>query len=141
MTPGRAYWRRWVKCRDGAAAVEFAVVFPLFVVIMFAGLGFGIAVLNLNALQAVVTEASRCLAISGTDCTTPVAGCSDTTSQCYIEQLAANRGLSRVTASQISINSSYAVGSAIFTRVQITYPTSLAGYSFSLTATAQFPNS
>lgn len=140
MRPPRLAWRRLTGRRDGAAAVEFAIVFPLFVAIIFAGLAFGVAILNLNALQAVATEASRCLAISGSDCTTPVAGCSGTTSQCYIEQLALSRGLSSVTAAEIDINPSYAVGSTVFTRVQVTYPASLAGYSFSLTASAQFPN-
>lgn len=126
--------------RDGAAAVEFAVVFPLFVLVIFAGLGFGMAMLNLNALQSVVTQAARCLAISGSACTTPIANCSDTTAQCYIRQLAATQGLAGIAANQMTINPNYLVGAASFTRVQITYPMSLAGYSFSLSATAQFPN-
>ncbi len=129
-----------LKRRDGAAAVEFAVVFPLFALVLFGGLGFGMAMLDLNALQSVATQAARCLAISGAPCTTPVPNCSDTTSQCYIEQLAAKQGLSGVKASQLTINANYLVGTAGFTRVQITYPMSLAGYSFSLSATAQFPN-
>jgi Flp pilus assembly protein TadG len=126
--------------RDGATAVEFAVVFPLFALVLFGGLSFGMAMLNLNTLQSVATQAARCLAISGQACTTPIANCSDTPAQCYIEQLAANDGLSNVRASQITIVASYLVGAASFTRVQITYPMSLAGYSFSLNATAQFPN-
>ncbi len=137
-------WRRraahFHRRRDGAAAVEFAVVFPLFVLVIFGGLAFGMAMLNLNALQSVATQGARCIAISGSACTTPAAGCTDTPQQCYIKSLAVSQGLTRLTASQISINPAYLVGLATFTRVQITYPMSLAGYSFSLSATAQFPN-
>jgi Flp pilus assembly protein TadG len=138
----RRLWRqRLISQRDGAAAVEFAIVFPLFALVILGGLGFGMAMLNLNALQSVVTQAARCLAISGTDCNTAVSGCTYTNAQCYIKTLASKQGLSGVTASQMTINTAYAVGSATFTRVQITYPMSLAGYTFSLSATAQFPNS
>ncbi len=129
-----------LKERDGATAVEFAVVFPLFALVLFGGLSFGMAMLNINTLQSVATQAARCLAISGQACTTPIANCSDTTAQCYIEQLAAREGLPNVQATQITITSSYLVGAASFTRVQITYPMRLAGYSFSLNTTAQFPN-
>ena len=128
-------WRR-----DGAAAVEFAVVFPLFVLVIFGGLGFGMAMLNLNALQSVATQGARCIAIAASPCTAPVAGCTDTPQQCYIEQLALKQGIPRVTASRITINPAFLVGAASFTRVQISYPMNLAGYSFSLSATAQFPN-
>ena len=129
-----------LRRRDGAAAVEFAVVFPLFVLVIFGGLGFGIAMLNLNALQSVATQGARCIAIASSACTAPIAGCTDTPQQCYIEQLALKQGLTRVTASQITITPAFLVGAASFTRVQISYPMSLAGYSFSLSATAQFPN-
>lgn len=132
--------RRFLARRDGAAAVEFAVVFPLFALVLFAGLGFGMAMLNLNALQSVVTQSARCIAIAGSACTAPVAGCTDTPAQCYIEQLAVKQGLARPSASQITIIPAYLVGVASFTRVQVTYPMSLAGYSFTLNATAQFPN-
>lgn len=132
--------QRLLRRRDGAAAVEFAVVFPLFVLVIFGGLGFGMAMLNLNALQSVATQGARCIAISGSACTTPAAGCTDTPQQCYIEQLAVKQGLVRLTSGQITINPAYLVGVATFTRVQISYPMSLAGYSFSLSATAQFPN-
>ncbi|HWU62998.1 MAG TPA: TadE/TadG family type IV pilus assembly protein [Ensifer sp.] len=125
---------------DGAAAVEFAIVFPLFVLVIFGGLSFGIAMLNLNALQAVATQGARCIAISGSACTTASGSCTDTPQQCYIEQLAVTQGLARPAASQITINTAYLVGAASFVRVQIAYPMSLAGYSFSLSATAQFPN-
>jgi Flp pilus assembly protein TadG len=137
----RSWMHRLIDRRDGAAAVEFAIVFPLFAMVILGGLGFGMAMLNLNALQSVVTQAARCLAIAGSDCNTAVAGCSDTNAQCYIKVLSQKQGLSGVTASQMNINTAYAVGSATFTRVQITYPMSLAGYTFSLSATAQFPNS
>ena len=50
------------------------------------------------------------------------------------------QGLARPSASQITIIPAYLVGVASFTRVQVTYPMSLAGYSFTLNATAQFPN-
>jgi len=136
----RGQARRLIRRRDGAAAVEFAVVFPLFVLVIFGGLSFGMAMLNLNALQSVATQGARCIAISGSACTTAIAGCTDTPQQCYIEKLAVNQGLARITSSQITIIPAYLVGAAPFTRVQISYPMSLAGYSFSLSATAQFPN-
>ncbi|MCD2174558.1 TadE/TadG family type IV pilus assembly protein [Rhizobium sp. C4] len=132
--------RGLLKRRDGAAAVEFAVVFPLFVLVIFGGLAFGMAMLNLNALQSVATQGARCIAISGSSCTTAVAGCTDTPQQCYIEQLAVKQGLVRLKANHITIIPTYLVGVASFTRVQITYPMSVAGYSFSISATAQFPN-
>lgn len=132
--------RRFRERRDGAAAVEFAVVFPLFVLVIFGGLAFGTAMLNLNALQSVATQGARCIAIAGSACTTPIAGCTDTPQQCYIEQLAKKQGIMSVKASQITIIPAYLVGVASFTRVQISYPMSLAGYSFTVSATAQFPN-
>lgn len=132
--------RQLLKRRGGAAAVEFAIVFPLFVLVIFGGLAFGVGMLNLNALQSVAAQSARCIAISGSACTVPVSGCTDTPQLCYIEQLAARQGLGQLRANQITIIPAYLVGAASFTRVQLAYPMSLAGYSFSLSATAQFPN-
>ncbi len=51
------------RCRRGIAAVEFAVVAPVFITILFAIVAFGTGMTALNAMQSGATTAARSMAI------------------------------------------------------------------------------
>jgi Flp pilus assembly protein TadG len=63
-------WRRDAR---GAAAVEFALVYPSFLLLMVGGV-FGCALLYSNmSLQAAVQRAARCYSVNATTCGSPTA--------------------------------------------------------------------
>lgn len=72
--------RGFPACRRGVAAMEFAVVAPLFLSILFAIVAFGTSMTSLNAMQSGATMAARSMAIgaatfsgTGVTCGTGVA--------------------------------------------------------------------
>jgi Flp pilus assembly protein TadG len=56
--------------RKGGTAVEFAIVAPLFLLILFGGIETGRMLWTLNALHYSVQEAARCASINATTCAT-----------------------------------------------------------------------
>jgi len=58
--------------RSGATAVEFALVAPVMIVMIFGILEFGRAAWTLNALNFAVESAARCAAIDQNNCATAV---------------------------------------------------------------------
>ena len=64
---GRTRWiRRRFKSDRGAAAIEFALVFPLFVMIMFAIVQFGFVFFVWNDMTNAAREAARRLSVDET---------------------------------------------------------------------------
>lgn len=57
--------------RDGVTAIEFALLLPFFVVLLFGVIEFGQVLFLQAALQHAVTEAARCATISGAAGSTP----------------------------------------------------------------------
>ncbi len=57
--------------RRGSTAVEFAIVAPLLLMLMFAGLELARLLWTWQALQLASDQTARCVAISGTACTAP----------------------------------------------------------------------
>jgi Flp pilus assembly protein TadG len=57
---------RIFKDRDGASAVEFAIIAPLFIMTLLTFIGFGIYLATANAVQQIAADAAR-TAIAGLD--------------------------------------------------------------------------
>ena len=70
MSGGHAAWPQHLKIffRDdaGAAAVEFALVFPLFLMTVFSTIYLSLAVGAYNNLQTATAQAARCLSVDVT---------------------------------------------------------------------------
>ena len=56
----------FLRADDGALAAEFALVLPLFVMIVFSTIYLSLAVGAYNNLQAVTAQAARCLSVDVT---------------------------------------------------------------------------
>lgn len=78
--------RRFVGDGGGVTAVEFALLLPFFVILLFGIIAFGQVLFFQAALQHAVTEAARCATIS------PIAGATpDCSSAAKIETYAATQ--------------------------------------------------
>jgi Flp pilus assembly protein TadG len=49
----------WVRCRRGASAVEFAIVFPLFLFALFGIVMYGAYLAVVHGVQQLAAEAAR----------------------------------------------------------------------------------
>jgi Flp pilus assembly protein TadG len=58
------------RSRKGGAAIEFAIVAPAFLLILFGGIEIGRMLWTLNAIHYSVQEAARCASINTTTCAT-----------------------------------------------------------------------
>jgi len=67
-------WRRLAWCGSGVTALEFALLLPFFVILLFGIIEFGQVLFLQAALQHAVTEAARCATISGAAGSTPDCG-------------------------------------------------------------------
>lgn len=84
--------------RDGAAAVEFALVVPMFLMLVFGAVEFGRLLWTQQALQETAIAGARCVAIAqGSNRTSsPCASSgsySSTSAKSYIQQVAGGWGL------------------------------------------------
>jgi Flp pilus assembly pilin Flp len=59
-----------VKCEDGAEAVEFALIVPLLVTLLFGIFEFARAVWTQSVLDYAVEQAARCASVNTTACGT-----------------------------------------------------------------------
>jgi Flp pilus assembly protein TadG len=71
MTRRRAGSAGWLRDRGGNAAVEFALVLPLFLTLIIGVMELGQILLKQNALQRAVEIAARCASVDKTNCATP----------------------------------------------------------------------
>ena len=58
----------------GTAAVEFALVGPVFLLLLMSALTMGLLLFSVTALEAAVQGAARCAAIAGKPCANPQDG-------------------------------------------------------------------
>ena len=91
--------RSLAAARDGATAVEFALVFPMFLMLVFGAIEFGRLLWTKEALQETAIVGARCVAIAqGSNPTnSPCATSgtySSTTAKNYIQRVAGRWGLS-----------------------------------------------
>jgi Flp pilus assembly protein TadG len=147
---------RLVNANDGATAVEFALVVPMFLALVFGAIEFGRILWTQQALQETAIAGARCLAIAQTPNTAQNTGscasagaysASNTTT--YIENIAGSWGLS-LTSSNISLNNDVASGGcAGLSEVTLTMPNfksvvpnliEIATGGITLTASACYPN-
>ena len=135
--------RRW---RLGAAAVEFALVFPPLMALTFGIIEFARCYWTQEALAQVAMSGARCMGILNSNCATGGAYSASNT-QTYITNVAAGWGLT-VTAAETTLNNAATCsGSTGFSQVTLTVtyqsavPTLLPMVNNdTLSATACFPN-
>ena len=58
--------RRCIACRKATAAVEFAIVFPIFIMMLFGIISFGAYITVVHGVQQLAAEATRA-AVAGLD--------------------------------------------------------------------------
>jgi Flp pilus assembly protein TadG len=115
-------FHRFWRCRQGTAAVEFAIVGSTFFLIVMGILDYGWALWNVEMVQGTAAATARCVALDAalSDCST-----NGTT---YATTVAGpERGLNNLTASMVSINraATCGVNGVAATQVTITFPISL----------------
>lgn len=66
----RSLWRRWLAHQDGATAVEYAIVAPMFFMFVFGTLEAGRLVWMQLTLDRAVAMAARCAAVNPSVCGT-----------------------------------------------------------------------
>jgi Flp pilus assembly protein TadG len=111
---------RLIQDRSGVAAIEFALVFPVFIVIVLTLIVFGQIMWTLNGLQAAGYQTARCVAIGNSACTTPTT---------YAINLATSYGVPGLTASEVVVTSGSACNQATantYVMVTITFPSYLS---------------
>ena len=135
--------RRVCRAENGATLVEFALVAPVFFVLLFGTIEFGRALWTQQALQETATAGARCMAL-------PQPACASGGAKSYIQQVANQWGLSLLD-SNINPNPANTCGSSGisgFSTVLLTYTFQSVAAAFvqipsggiTLTAQACFPN-
>lgn len=133
-------------CR-GAAAVEFALVAPVFLMLVCGAVEYSRLLWTMQALQQVAIDGARCMAIPQSACAASGAySASNTTSR--IQQIGSQWGLS-IASSDVTLSANTTCGGTTgFSKVTVTSTfaspvpqlVQLATGGTSLTATACYPN-
>jgi Flp pilus assembly protein TadG len=135
----------------GTAAIEFAMLAPLFLVLLFGTIEFGRLLWTKQALQEAATAGARCMAIA--QGSIPNGSCvsggsySSSQTQTYVQQQAGNWGISLPTADITPNNNATCGGTTGFSQVSIASTFSsvvpklvdLSG-AIALNASACYPN-
>ena len=118
--------RQLYHARRGVTALEFAVVAPVLMMLMFGTFEFGRLLWTMQGLQMTAVEAARCMGILASSCASGGGYSSDNTTS-YIESTAAAWGLS-LTGSNLTLtrdsanpNCAPAAGTLTVSEVTITY--------------------
>ena len=64
----RQGWRRLWADRGGASAVEFAIVLPVFILLVLGSISAALLVFSISSLNYAVEDAARCAAVNKTLC-------------------------------------------------------------------------
>lgn len=135
------------RAREGNAAIEFAMVLPMFLALVFGAVEYGRLLWTEQALQEAATIGARCWAIPQSACASGGSP-SATNTKSYIQQVAGNWGLS-IPTSGITLNQNVSCGGAgSFSTVSITTTFTsvvpkivlLSASGLSLNATACYPS-
>lgn len=148
----RAQLRRLALAHGGATAVEFALVLPMFLMLVFGAIEFGRLLWTEQALQETAIAGARCVAIAqGSNPTnSPCASSGSynaTTATTYIQGIASGWGLS-IPTSGITPNPAGSGGCLGLSQVTLTSTFTsvvpnliqLAAGGITLTASACYPN-
>jgi len=141
MTPAKL--RLLAGACGGATAVEFAMVLPMFLMLVFGGIEFGRLLWTKEALQETAIAGARCVAIA--QGSTPYGPCASGGSTSYIEKVAKGWGVALASITQDTATSGGCQGlsqvtlTSTFTSVAPNLLQFAAGGT-TLTATACFPN-
>lgn len=120
--------RAIIEAQGGGAAVEYALILPVFIALMIGALSMGSLSMAANSLHYAVQDAARCAAVKTTIC-------SDATTTTTYAQ-------GRYSGPQIAPVFSYSTGGCGHTvTASATYPLSIAVATFNvpLSASACFP--
>lgn len=120
-------FKQLYHARRGVAALEFAVVAPVLMMLMFGILEFGRLLWTMQGLQMTAASAARCMGILASSCASGGAYSSDNTTS-YIENTANAWGISLTSSNLVlltrdSTNSACAPATSTLTisEVTITY--------------------
>jgi Flp pilus assembly protein TadG len=138
----------FAKARGGNVAVEFALVFPMFLMLVFGTIEYGRLLWTMQALQETANAGARCMALTQSACSSG-SSYSATSTQSYITAVAQGWGLSLPSANMTLNNSATCGGNSGFSQVTLTTTfvsvvpkiVLLAAGGTSLRATACYPNS
>ena len=114
------------RAQNGATLVEFALVAPVFLALLFGALEFGRALWTQQALQETAIAGARCMALPQTGCATstgapPTYSYSPTMTTTYIQQVASQWGVSLPSANITAVNAgSTNCGASGFSQVSLT---------------------
>ena len=137
---------------DGATAVEFALVVPMFLMLVFGAIEFGRILWTKQALQETAVAGARCMAIA--QGTKPNGSCassgsySSSSATTYVQNVAKGWGLS-VPSSGVALNNAASCGGTTgFSQVTLTSTFNsvvpqlieLSTGGITLTASACYPN-
>ena len=139
------------RSQYGATLVEFALVTPVFLALLFGTLEFGRALWTQQALQETAIAGARCMALPQTNCATPPTyNYSSTMTTTYIQTIANQWGVALPSESitQNPGSSPNNCGASGFSAVTLTftfqsvvpYLTNIPTGGIPLSATACFPN-
>jgi len=135
--------RALMRACDGATAVEFALVLPMFLALVFGSIEFGRVLWTKEALQETAIAGARCVAIA--QGSHPAGPCASGGATSYIQTIASGWGLS-VPSSGISLTASGACTGLSQVTLTSTFnsvaPTlvHLGAGGITLTETACYPN-
>ena len=121
--------RNLIRAKDGAAALEFALVAPAFLVVMIGTFTISMLMVTINSLHFAVEEGARCASAKATVCT------SAATTQTYAQ----NHYYGFASATPTFTYSASGCGNTV--SGSVTYVLNLGLYAFNipLSASACFP--
>jgi Flp pilus assembly protein TadG len=135
------------QAQNGATLVEFALVAPVFLALLFGIFEFGRAVWIQQALQQTAIAGARCMALPQFACASAgTYNSTDTTT--YIQQIASQWGVSLPSSDITQNNTASCGGTTGFSQVSLSFAftsvvpllVEIPGGGMLLSATACFPN-
>jgi Flp pilus assembly protein TadG len=138
--------RRLLDAQGGGSAVEFAMLIPLLLLVIFGILEFGQYLWTSSVMQQTAVQTARCMGVLQSQCASSGVY-SSSNSQSYGQTVAAGYGLALATSNFTLSKSASCAGVTGFSQVTVTYRfyasvpvvTAMLG-GLPLTATACFPN-
>jgi Flp pilus assembly protein TadG len=136
------------RVQNGATVIEFALVAPMFLALLFGTIEVGRALWAQQALQETAIAGARCMALPQSACASAVTYTYNATrTMTYIQQVANQWGISLPSANITQNNAANCGGTSGFSKVSlaITFQSAVPNLvnifgGIPLTATACFPN-